>query len=133
VVGAWTHSFWDAWTHPHGWFVQRLPALGAPIAGGVTVVTVLQLGSSVLGAAVLAFLGRRRLRRLRLDWRCGFWLAAVAGATGLACARAVAVHDHSPLFAIITWSVHDVVLIAAAAALAIRVAKLASARASDPS
>jgi hypothetical protein len=133
VLGAWTHALWDGWTHPGGWFVLRVPSLAAPMAGGMSGATLLQLASSAFGAVVLGFVGRHRLRQLRLDWRCGFWLAAVAGATGLACARAVAVHAQSPLFAIITWSVHDLVLIVAAAAVAIRVAKLASARAGDPS
>jgi hypothetical protein len=128
VLGSWTHALWDGWTHAGGWFVRRLPPLAVPIAGGLSVAVLLQLASTAFGAIVLVFIGRRRLRRLRLDWRCGFWLAAVTAATGLGCARALAAHDPSPLFAIVTSAVHDLVVTAAAAALAIRVVKLAAAR-----
>ncbi len=31
LLGAWTHNFWDAFTHEHGWFVERIPWLQQPV------------------------------------------------------------------------------------------------------
>jgi Domain of unknown function (DUF4184) len=31
LLGAWTHNFWDSFTHEHGWFVDRFPALQQPV------------------------------------------------------------------------------------------------------
>ena len=27
LLGAWTHNFWDSFTHEHGWFVDRIPCV----------------------------------------------------------------------------------------------------------
>ena len=39
LLGAWTHNFWDAFTHEHGWFVDRIPWLQQPV---------LQIGSTTV-------------------------------------------------------------------------------------
>ena len=133
VLGAWTHMLWDAWTHAGGFFVQRIPALAHELLPGVAVYNLLQHASTLLGSAALAFHLRRRLRGLRRDWRWGFWLAALGVASLAALARATAVTDERPLFVFITVSVHHLVLIAAGAALVLRLGQLHATRVRDAS
>src|SRR5437016_4105095 len=86
LIGVWTHTFWDAWTHDDGWFVERVPALQQPLFRvGATVVDTafcLQVLSSFLGLLILAiayFLWlRRRPAPSTVDpesdrWRYFFW------------------------------------------------------------
>jgi len=58
LVGAWTHTVWDSFTHAAAWPVQRLPLLREPIfwVGNVELhgYYVLQQISSLVGAVVLA-------------------------------------------------------------------------------
>jgi hypothetical protein len=36
LLGAWTHTIWDSFTHPHGWAVQRIALLRTPLELGAT-------------------------------------------------------------------------------------------------
>ena len=60
LIGAWTHTAWDAFTHANGWAVERLAFLRAPLAqaGGTTfpVYYILQQASTVGGGLGLAAL-----------------------------------------------------------------------------
>jgi hypothetical protein len=127
VVGTWTHLLWDAWTHWYGWFVELFPVLRTEVAG-VPLCTVLQHLSTLVGAAVLLFSGRHRLRRVRFDWRCGFWLGAGAVATAAALGPALMLPAADALVPFVTSAVRDLVLITAAAAFAVRALKLVAAR-----
>ena len=57
LLGAWTHNFWDAFTHEHGWFVDRIPWLQQPVLRvlSTTVCTylVLQELSTVIGFVIV--------------------------------------------------------------------------------
>lgn len=67
LIGAWTHSFWDSFTHDGAWAVQRVPWLQASLieVGGTVLPTayVLQQLSTLLGGLGLAFVYIRWLRR----------------------------------------------------------------------
>ncbi len=90
LLGAWTHNFWDAFTHEHGWFVGRIPWL-QQVAGHIGDATVyrflvLQELSTLVGLIILLFAYRSWLRRQPAPaparsasegWRYFFW-AAVA-------------------------------------------------------
>jgi len=58
LIGAWTHLIWDAFTHPHGWAVERWPLLAQRLftvdGFPITVFKLLQYGSSVVGLLALA-------------------------------------------------------------------------------
>lgn len=86
LLGTWTHNFWDAFTHEHGWFVVRLPWLQqvACHLGSTTVYNylVLQELSTLVGFLILLLAYRAWLRRqpvtkaaqLSSDrWRYLFW------------------------------------------------------------
>jgi len=86
LLGAWTHNFWDAFTHEHGWFVDRIPWLQQPVLQvlSTTVCTylVLQELSTVIGfVIVVAAYGlwlRRQLPRRSAPpepygWRYLLW------------------------------------------------------------
>lgn len=56
LLGIWTHLLWDSFTHPEGWIVQRVAALGAPLTLGPynsTVYHALQYLSSIVGLCAL--------------------------------------------------------------------------------
>lgn len=55
VVGAVTHVVWDAFTHSHGWVVQRVPAL-QETAGPLPISQWLQYASSLIGVVGLALI-----------------------------------------------------------------------------
>ena len=89
-VGAWTHIFWDAFTHDGGWFVEHWPALQQSLGdwwdSNVHVYLVLQELSTVIGFAliVLAYclwLRRRPTTEASLvesdTWRYLFWCAVL--------------------------------------------------------
>ena len=67
LLGAWTHTVWDSFTHDGGWAVQRFAILRAPVIHtGTTVLPVsyvLQETSTFGAGALLAILYFRWLRR----------------------------------------------------------------------
>ena len=86
LLGAWTHNFWDAFTHEHGWFVVRIPWLQAVAfhLGSTTVhiYLVLQELCTLVGFLILLLAYRSWLGRqvappalpLSSDaWRYLFW------------------------------------------------------------
>ena len=88
LLGAWTHNFWDAFTHEHGWFVDRIPWLRQPVLqiGSTTVYMFLFLQelSTIVGFAIVAFAYWLWLRRQPVNpsvapgsdgWRYLLWLA----------------------------------------------------------
>ena len=57
LIGTASHIFWDSFTHPDGYFVGTIPALNNNIRISCTevpILKVLQHGSSILGAVILA-------------------------------------------------------------------------------
>jgi membrane-bound metal-dependent hydrolase YbcI (DUF457 family) len=98
LLGAASHIVWDAFTHRTGWVVQHLSALQRPIfpelAGDLPVYSVLQHGSTFVGALLIAVaglhwqrrypaaVGRRTPRQRRRLVRCVWFvlLAAFAAA-----------------------------------------------------
>jgi Domain of unknown function (DUF4184) len=64
VLGAATHIVWDAFTHRQGFIVDDMPALrmSTPFANQ-PIYNLLQLGSSVVGLAILGWVYMRWLRR----------------------------------------------------------------------
>jgi hypothetical protein len=96
LLGAWTHNFWDAFTHEHGWFVDRIPWLQQPVvhlpSTTVHVYLVLQEASTVIGFAIVALAYGLWLRRQPVSpsadsesdrWRYLFWGAIVIITLGL--------------------------------------------------
>ena len=87
LLGAWSHNFWDAFTHEHGWFVERIPWLQQFVVQlstiNVCVYLVLQEISTVVGFVIIAVSYWLWLRRqpARSDdseseiWRYLFWIA----------------------------------------------------------
>jgi len=58
LIGAWTHILWDSFTHPTGWFVQRIAWLRDPlpeVGGTVCGYYILQQLSTITGAGIIAF------------------------------------------------------------------------------
>lgn len=101
LIGIWTHTFWDAWTHDSGWFVLRIPALQRPLFHiGKNVIYLplfLQVLSTFTGFAILVvayFLWlRRQPERVEVSsesdgWRYAFWAEIVALAVVLGMALA---------------------------------------------
>ena len=71
LIGVWTHTFWDAWTHDEGWFVKRVPALQQPLFRvGATVVVTMTLDQLATGG----YVGREDARHLSEAYR---WLRTV--------------------------------------------------------
>ena len=104
LLGAWTHNFWDAFTHEHGWFVERIPWLQQPVlqitSTTVYMFLVLQEVSTVVGFAIVALVYWRWLRRQSPvtssesdRWRYLFG-GAIVGLT-VAISFPLAVHDAS--------------------------------------
>ncbi|MGB6220113.1 DUF4184 family protein [Haloferula sp.] len=75
-VGIASHNFLDAFTHPHGWFVERLPLLqkslgSLPLLGELTVFHLGQHLGTISGVLCLSVLALRRIRKYpftRSDW-----------------------------------------------------------------
>jgi hypothetical protein len=57
LLGAWSHNFWDAFTHERGWFVERIPWLQRSVLQlstmNIQIFLVLQEVSTVVGFAIL--------------------------------------------------------------------------------
>lgn len=114
LIGVWTHTFWDAWTHDTGWFVLRLPALQRPLFQiGKNVVylpLVLQVLSTFFGFAILVVAYFLWLRKQPAGvetgsendfWRYAFWAGVVLAAAllGMLLAYSSASSRHGFLLA----------------------------------
>jgi hypothetical protein len=89
LLGTWTHNFWDAFTHEHGWFVDRISWLQQPVlqvpSTTICVYLALQEISTVIGFVIVLIAYGRWLRRQPAraadtesdGWRYLLW-AAVA-------------------------------------------------------
>ena len=86
LLGAWTRNFWDAFTHEHGWFVDRIQWLQQPVlqVGSTTVCMFLLLQelSTLVGFAIVALTYWLWLRRQQMSssvapssdgWRYLLW------------------------------------------------------------
>ena len=102
LVGTWTHIFWDAFTHEHGWYVDRLPPLQQAIAqiGSTTVYMFLFLQelSTAVGFALVVVVYWRWLRRARATvetdsssdgWRYLLWGGVLLFSFGLSVPIAI--------------------------------------------
>ena len=96
LLGAWTHNFWDAFTHADGWFVQRVAFLRAPAfqTGSSTthVYLALQEGSTLVGFPILVIAywiwlrkqGKPLLAISSSDrWRYLFWVTIAVVSFGI--------------------------------------------------
>ncbi len=104
LLGAWTHNFWDAFTHEHGWFVDRIVWLREPAfqIGSTTVQMFLFLQelSTLAGFAIVVFAYWRWLRRRpAMALRAGdvsnsgrYWLWFVLLGLSLGVSLPLAVH-----------------------------------------
>jgi hypothetical protein len=104
LLGAWTHTVWDSFTHDSGWPVERLAILRAAVihvgSTSLPVSYVLQQLSTFAGGALLAVLYFRWLRRQRIvgaeessgrdGWR--YSLIALLAAVSLVIAVPTALH-----------------------------------------
>jgi hypothetical protein len=84
LVGAWTHIFWDSFTHKNGWFVQNVPFLQFPIGSvdgrNVRVCHLLWYGFSFAGVAALFVAYRRWQERSVGIHRAGLTWTRLQGA-----------------------------------------------------
>jgi hypothetical protein len=98
LLGAWTHIFWDAFTHLDGWFVERIAFLRAPAfqtgSSMTHVYLALQEGSTLVGFPILVIAywiwlrrqGKPLLSFSKSDfWRYLFWgiIAVVSFSIGI--------------------------------------------------
>ena len=89
LIGAFTHLWWDSFTHQDGWWVQQAAVLSAPILdtrwGTVPLYKLLQHGSTALGLTVIAIMAIRHKQ----------WMSYISPAgwrrLGLICFASVAV------------------------------------------
>lgn len=90
VIGAFSHIFWDSFTHISGYFVQKLPLLSQMVLIGgeeVMVCRFIQHGSTLLGSlAILLYTSRLRtvpasggVETLAKVW---FWVGILAAGLG---------------------------------------------------
>jgi hypothetical protein len=102
LLGAWTHNFWDAFTHEHGWFVERIPWLQPPVmritSTNVQMFLLLQEFSTIAGFVIVVVAYGRWLRRQRPNraansegdgWRYFFWAAVIGLALVISLPTAV--------------------------------------------
>lgn len=78
LIGAASHVFWDSFTHEHGYFVQKIPALQIKfelIGEQIAVLKILQHGSTLIGGLLLAFsiykLPMTKTENQNIDWK--YW------------------------------------------------------------
>src|SRR5262245_21099991 len=99
LLGTLTHIVWDAFTHPTGWVVLRVPFLAQTavhlFGRAIPAYTFLQHGSTAVGTAILLAAFRLWYRRspvgvVPCTWRPPAWLPAalVIVPAGVACAAA---------------------------------------------
>lgn len=79
LTGAASHLFWNAFTHPHGYFVGVLPMLSKTLTIGthhLFVYKLIQHGSTILGAAfIITFIFLMPQGKLKKNRHIsGFWL-----------------------------------------------------------
>jgi hypothetical protein len=69
AIGATTHVVCDSFTHEHGWFVERWPALQASLIAGqkLQIFKLLQYGSSIVGLLLLSYCFHGWLRNQHND------------------------------------------------------------------
>ena len=83
LLGAWTHIFWDSWTHRNGFFVLELPVLNTSFFG-MELFRILQHLSSVFGLILISL----KLMTMGGDpissWRWRYWLTLMITAVGFA-------------------------------------------------
>ena len=102
LFGAWTHNFWDAFTHRHGWLAERIPWLQQPVltisSATFHVALLLQHLSTIVGFAIILVVYERWLRRHRSGkvadpesdtWRYLFWFAILALAFAISLPAAI--------------------------------------------
>jgi hypothetical protein len=67
LLGAWSHTLWDSFTHQGGWAVEHIPILSKPLISiantPLPLYYLLQQGSTLGAAVILSFLYFRWLRR----------------------------------------------------------------------
>jgi hypothetical protein len=102
LIGAFSHLFWDGWTHPNGIFVETFPALSGTFHGiPMPVFKILQHASTLLGGFLIVFFVLRLPRDMtvRQGMSIGFWLlfccfdAAIVILRFLLSAKPVALGD----------------------------------------
>jgi hypothetical protein len=116
LLGAWTHNFWDAFTHENGWFVERIPWLQQSVTHlgslHVHVYLALQEGSTVVGFVIVVLAYCFWLRRQPASpspaaesdgWRYLFWLAVIT--LSFLIAVPLAVHESA------VKSLHDFIFL----------------------
>lgn len=102
LTGTWCHVLWDAFTHEHGWFVERIVLLREPLfrtGSSVTRVYLALQEASTIGGFMMVVgaywiwlrrQGKPLLWLARSDlWRYLFWLIIAAVSFGLAISLAV--------------------------------------------
>jgi len=108
-VGAWTHIFWDAFTHEGGWFVEHWPALqqslGDWLFTNVHVYLLLQEISTVVGLTIIVLAYWLWLRQRPVTesspleseaWRYLFWSTVIIVSFAICVPEAVgyAIHEN---------------------------------------
>jgi hypothetical protein len=110
LLGAWTHNFWDAFTHEHGWFVERISWLQQPLVRlpslTVHVFLVLQEISTIVGFVIVAIVyvhwlhsrGRSRTDNSDPDgWRYLFWAVIIGLSFAISLPTAIYYERATPL------------------------------------
>lgn len=101
IIGAFTHIFWDGWTHRTGYFVYQFPALREAPFGGIEWFRLIQHSSSAVGAVVIILYLRRQGIRpatwpVFLSSRLAFWALAAASSFAIALATEKVFTDQHP-------------------------------------
>ncbi|MGL3805396.1 DUF4184 family protein [Paeniglutamicibacter sp. R2-26] len=71
ILGILTHLVWDSFTHSYGWTVSRLPFLASEPFAGVPIYRILQHGSTLAGAVILALWYLKRVKASAATGRDG--------------------------------------------------------------
>lgn len=98
LLGAWTHTIWDSFTHTTGWAVQHISILQTPLIklGETTLYTpyVLQQISTFVGGAILMAMYSSRLRSQHIiaanqdvsSDRIRYWAISIIAIIAVTCA-----------------------------------------------
>jgi len=79
LIGAWTHIFWDSFTHHTGYFVHEFSLLRLELMPSLELYRLLQHLSTAVGGIVVAVFVSRECRQLgqpiewRFSWRWALW------------------------------------------------------------